>query len=335
VDNSMEFLKNRAGGEKPFFLYLGLNVPHPEFKTSRYYLDMVDQASIEIPPKDTYNHPVMEYQRISKNWRHGLDPESVKKTRAIYYAMIAETGAMTGKVLEALRNLKLEDETVVIFTSDHGEMAMEHEQFYKSNMYEPALRVPLLFRGPGIARGIKLTDLVSLIDIYPTSKDIAGLENTMPLDGHSLLPLLGGKMSEFPLQVFSEYHDGAVNVSTSMIRQGDWKLIAFAGGYEALLFNLKDDPWEIHNLALQHPDKAAEMKAALYRISDLDKVASQVKEYEQDSFRVWRDEQKAAGTYEKTMARIYSGWDNPEELNIRPWSEADENKVMAWLEECP
>ncbi|MCL2832074.1 MAG: sulfatase-like hydrolase/transferase [Treponema sp.] len=335
VDQSVEFLKNHAVGEKPFFLYVGFGLPHPAFKTSRYYLDMINQESIKIPPKDIQNHPVMEYQRISKAWRYGFDPEDVKKLRAIYYGMIAETDAMTGKVLEALRGFGLEDNTIVIFTSDHGEMAMEHEQFYKSNMYEPAVRIPLLMKGPGIKKGLKLTRGVSLIDIFPTLLDFADLTTTIPLDGHSLEPELTGGKSNLPDLVFSEYHDGAVNASTSMIVQGDWKYIAFAGGYEPLLFNLKDDPWEIHNLAATYPDRTAEMKAALYRISDLDKVGSRVKEYEQDCFRVWRDEQKEAGTYLETMSRIYSGWDHPEQLVIKPWNNENEQKVLAWLEEVP
>ena len=339
VDSSVEFLKttvqkNQAGGDKPFFLYLGVNQPHPEFKTSRYYLDKVDQDSIEIPPKDNYNHPVMEYQRISNAWRHGTDPESVKKLRAIYYAMIAETDAMIAEVMETLRSLNKEDETIVIYTSDHGEMAMEHDQFYKSNMYEPALRVPLIFKGPGVKQGLRIKRSVSHIDIFPTLMELTGIKNRKPLDGNSLGPELRGEKSALPDQVFSEYHECSVNESTSMIRQGDFKYIAFAGGYEPLLFNLKDDPWEINNLASSMPEKAREMKAALYKISDLDKVAAHVKEYEQDSFRIWRDEQKAAGTYEETMARIYAGWDNPKELDIKPWSKEREDRIIEWLEEC-
>jgi hypothetical protein len=77
------------------------------------------------------------------------------------------------------------------------------------------------------------------------------------------------------------------------------------------------------------------MKGMLYNISNLDEFAKQVKEYEQDSFRVWRHEQKEAGTYEKNMARIYSGWDYIKSGDAVPWSEENEKKVIAWLEETP
>jgi arylsulfatase K len=335
LDRSLEWLEKNRGDERPFFLYLGLNLPHPEFKTSRRYLDKVDQGAIAIPPKDTYNHPVMEYQRISKAWHHGLDVESVKKIRAIYYAMIAETDAIVGDLLDGIRKFDLENNTYVIFTSDHGEMNMEHEQFYKSNMYEPAVRVPLLVTGPDIRKGLKVSRPVSLIDIFPTIMSLAAVETAAHLDGHSLSPELLGYGSGLPDRVFSEYHDCSVNASTSMIREGDWKYIAFAGGCEPLLFNLKDDPWEINNLAPKLPEKAAGMKSMLYSISNLDEVAKQVKEYEQDSFRVWRHEQKEAGTYEKNMARIYSGWDYIKSEDAVPWSEENEKKVIAWLEETP
>jgi arylsulfatase K len=335
LDRSLAWLRENHGTERPFFLYLGLHLPHPEFRTSRYYLDKVDQGSIAIPPKDTYRHPVMECQRIRKAWGHGLDPESVKKTRAIYYAMIAETDSIVGSLIGAVREFGLEGDTYCIFTSDHGEMGMEHEQFYKSNMYEPAVRVPLLVTGPDAGKGLKINRLVSLIDIFPTLMSLAAVETGADLDGHSLSPELLGYGGGLPNRVFSEYHDCSLNASTSMIREGDWKYIGFAGGYEPLLFNLKDDPWEINNLAPKLPGKAAEMKDVLYNISNLDEVAGQVKEYDQDSFRVWRHEQREAGTYEKNMARIYSGWDYLKSGEAVPWNEEHEKIVSAWLEETP
>jgi len=85
------------------------------------------------------------------------------------------------------------------------------------------------------------------------------------------------------------------------------------------------------------PEKAAEMKEKLFSISNLDDVGRHVKEYEQDCFRVWRDEQKAAGTYEKNMAIIFSGFDyiKSDDKTIKPWTEANEKKIINWLEERP
>jgi arylsulfatase A-like enzyme len=277
----------------------------------------------------------MAYQRTSKAWIHGLDEQTVKKVRAIYYAMIAETDEIVGEVIKTVKELGLYDNTYIIFTGDHGEMNMEHQQFYKMNMYEPTVRVPLLITGPDVKKGQRVNRMVSLIDIFPTLMSLAGIDTNILLDGHSLSPELLGYQSSLPNQVFSEYHDCSVNASTSMIREGDWKYVAFAGGYEPLLFNLRDDPWEITNLAHKMPGKTEEMKKALYNISNLDEVAAKVKEYEQDSFRVWRHEQKEAGTYYKNMARIYSGWDGIGPDKAKPWTEEDENNITQWLEETP
>jgi arylsulfatase K len=88
------WLKERHRGEKPFFLYLGLEAPHPPFVSSRTYTAMIDEAGIGIPPADEYDHPVMRYQRIVKNWEHGFSAAMVKNTRLTYFAMIAETDAI-------------------------------------------------------------------------------------------------------------------------------------------------------------------------------------------------------------------------------------------------
>ncbi|MCL2834529.1 MAG: sulfatase-like hydrolase/transferase [Treponema sp.] len=336
MDDCVRWLDQNSKSEKPFFLYLGLNLPHPEFRTSKYYLEKIDRDKIEIPPADTYKHPVMEYQKISKNWTHGFDPENVKKTRAVYYSMIAEADAITGELIEAVKQRGLDKNTFFIYTSDHGEMAMEHGQFYKSNMYEPAVRVPLIIAGPNVKAGLRIKRAVSLVDIFPTLVSMADIKTGVKLDGHSLTPEMQGYGSELPDCVFSEYHECSVNASTSMIREGDWKLIAFARGFPPLLFNLKEDPWETRDLAALLPEKTAAMKKKLYQISDLDMVGKLVEENGQDCFRVWRDEQKTAGTYEKTMARIYAGWDHiGGDDKIPVWSDANEKKIIGWLEKMP
>lgn len=95
---------------------------------------------MNIPPDDEQDHPVMRYMRTVKNWEHGFSEEMVRKVRRIYFAMIAEVDAMVGRLLEAMQELGLADSTCFIFTSDHGEMAMEHRQFYKMTLYDSSAR---------------------------------------------------------------------------------------------------------------------------------------------------------------------------------------------------
>ena len=107
----------------------------------------------------------------------------VLKVRRIYFAMVAEVDAMVGRLVAAMQEMGLSDSTYLIFSSDHGEMAMEHRQYYKMNLYEPSVRVPLIVRGPGVRRGARVAAPVSLVDIHPTLMDMADLPHPPGLDG--------------------------------------------------------------------------------------------------------------------------------------------------------
>ncbi len=113
---------------------------------------MIDGEKIDIPPVDKDDHPVMKYQRVQKNWKHGFSDQMVREVRHVYFAMIAEVDAMLGKIVSAVEDMDLLNSTYIIFTSDHGEMAMEHQQYFKMNLYEPSVRVPLIISGPGLEK---------------------------------------------------------------------------------------------------------------------------------------------------------------------------------------
>lgn len=332
ADGDVKSRGSRFGGlDRPFMLYLGVGAPHPGFTTSRLYLDRIDEAGVNIPPDDEQDHPVMQYMRTVKNWEHGFSEEMVRKVRRIYFAMIAEVDAMVGRLLEAMQELGLADSTYLIFTSDHGEMAMEHRQFYKMTLYDSSARVPLIVAGPGVRAGAVVDDLVSLVDIHPTLTDMAGLARPEKLDGHSLIPELTGGSSGRPDWVLSEFHGTSCNTGSFMLRRGRWKYIAYVG-YEPQLFDLEDDPDEIRNLAGVRPEVAAEMDRLLRQIVDYEAIDASVKDYDRRSFRQWRAEQLAAGTYQQSMARVYSGWDDLSEDAVLPWTAADETAIRQWLE---
>lgn len=331
ADRAVNWLRKNAKSEKPFWLYVGLGLPHPPFQTSRYYLRLIDESGVTVPPLDQYDHPVMRYQRLVKNWEHGFSDETVRLVRKVYFAMIAETDAIVGHVLDALRECGLEDSTYVIFTSDHGENAMEHRLWYKMNHYESSARVPLIIAGPDVRRGVVIDSLVSLIDIYPTLMDMARWPKPDGLDGHSLMPELLGQPSRRPDWVFSEYHDTACNTGSFMVRRGPWKYIAYPG-YEPMLFHLDEDPDEIRNLASQMPDKVREMDQLLRSIVDYEAVDAKVKAYDRASFAAWREEMKKQSQYEAVMAQIFSGYDGVDAKTANPWTPDDEAQVERWLE---
>lgn len=332
VEESIEWVKRAVSENKPFLLYLGLNAPHPKFVTSQAYLDKIDPSGVRIPPEDIEDHPVMAYQRIVKNWQHGFSEDMVRQVRTIYFAMIAEVDAMVGRLTAALDELNLRESTYILFTSDHGEMAMEHRQFYKMSLYESSVRVPLIVAGPGLPAGKEVEQLVSLVDIYPTLTDLAGAETPAAgLDGHSLLPLMLGRDSAHPDWAFSEFHDSSSSTGCFMLRQGDWKYNVFVG-YPPQLFDLREDPDEIRNLAEARPDIVGELDRLLRTIVDYEAVDAKVKTYDRESFRAWRQEQLRLGTYAHTMALVHSGFDRVPEHELMPWSAEDERKIELWLE---
>ncbi len=332
VDAASKWLREEAASARePFFLYLGVNVPHPEFRTSRRYLDLIDESRVELPPVDESPHPVLVYQRVNKNWTYGFEDETVRLVRRIYFAMIAEADAMVGQVLRALDESGLADSTCVFFLSDHGELAMEHRQFFKMSMYEASARVPLIIRPPGARRGLRVRRPVSLIDIYPTLMDVAEARPMNTLDGHSLAADLAGNPSTHPGLVLSQFHDSTCNTGMFMLREGDWKYIAYVG-YAPQLFNVEEDPWELRDLSATLPQKAREMDARLHTLVDCEALDRKVKAYDRESFRRWRAEHLAAGDYRKLMSLIFSGWDYLSENECQPWTDADERLIEAWLQ---
>ena len=115
-----------------------------------------------------------------------------------------------------------------------------------------------------------------------------------------------------------------------MLRRGRWKYIAYVG-YEPQLFDLQTDPDEIRNLAADRPEVVDEMDGLLRQVVDYEAVDARVKQYDRDSFRRWRAEQRRAGTYERNMALVYSGWDGLTDDQTAPWTKADEDQIERWL----
>lgn len=251
TDKAIAWLR-QVNSTKPFVLYLGLNLPHPypspssgenfgssTFHTSLYWLEKVAYDAIKIPKWLALSemHPVDYYSSYTKNCTGKFTENEIKNIRAFYYAMCAETDAMLGEIILALHKLNLLQKTIVIYTSDHGEMAMEHRQFYKMSMYEASAHVPILMMGPGIKANLQVPSLVSLVDIYPTMLDIAGIPLPLNLSGYSLLPLSSNTSAneqEFkvhrPPWILSEFHGCNANASTYMLRTGQWKYIAYSDG---------------------------------------------------------------------------------------------------------
>jgi arylsulfatase A-like enzyme len=188
----------------------------------------------------------------------------------------------------------------------------------------------LIIRGPGVREGADVNTPVSLVDIYPTLMSMASLPCPEGLDGHSLEPELTGNPTTHPGWTLSEFHGTSCNTGAFMLREGSWKYIAYVG-YPCQLFNLEDDPAEIHDLADARPETVRQLDQKLRDIVDYEAVDAKVKSYDRASFRRWRDEHIASGDYLELMTRIFSGWDGLAEGEGEPWNDADEHLIESWL----
>ncbi|XP_053276717.1 arylsulfatase K [Pleuronectes platessa] len=324
TDKAAQWIHQTAAAlHQPFALYLGLNLPHPyqtqslgptaggsTFRSSPYWLKKVSSDLITVPKwlPTAAMHPVDFYSTFTKNCTGVFTEDEVKSIRAFYYAMCAEADAMLGNVISALRETGLLNNTVVIFTADHGELAMEHRQFYKMSMYEGSSHIPLLIMGPGLMSGLQINQLVSLVDLYPTVLDIAGISPGGNLSGHSLLPLLSKSSGLFKKQrpdwVLSEYHGCNVNASTYMLRSGRWKYITYSDGLTIppQLFDLSLDKEELHNVVHKFPEVKVHLDKLLRGIVDYPEVSSAVHLYNIKSFGTWRDD--LGGNYSQVIATL-------------------------------
>ncbi|XP_077988538.1 arylsulfatase K-like [Glandiceps talaboti] len=344
VDKAKEWLKNRTPSQdKPFLLYIGINLPHPyktsqegphaggsTFKTSPYWLKHVDMSKVTIPkwtPLDEM-HPVDYYETATKNCTSHFTEDEIRKVRAYYYGMCAEVDGMVGELLDQLDSSGFTNSTYIIFTSDHGDLAMEHRQFYKMSMYEGSSHVPLIVTSPTHKLNIKVKDPVSLVDIFPTLMDMAEILSPPGLNGSSLMPYLGMTTAnqDRPDWVLSQYHGCNVNMSTYMLRMGDWKYVAFGNGNQVSphLFNLAEGTDELYDYAAERPDIVNMMDIKLRTVIDYPQVSQQVKKYNKDSFMSWK---KTLGDkYSETIANLR--WF----MDFQKDAKRNEQKIQEWLD---
>ncbi|KAI4898334.1 hypothetical protein NFI96_024565, partial [Prochilodus magdalenae] len=356
TDRAVQWIRtNAAALSQPFALYLGLNLPHPyrtedlgptaggsTFRTSPYWLkkagvligacytptNQVSLEQVSVPKWLPFSemHPVDYYSTFTKNCSGDFSEQEIRDIRAFYYAMCAETDAMLGEVIAALRDTGLLSSTVLLFTSDHGDLAMEHRQFYKMSMFEGSSHVPLLMMGPGIKTGLEISLPVSLVDLYPSVLDIAGVQIPGDLSGHSLMPLASqnNKQSPHPGWVLSEYHGCNANTSTYMLRMGQWKYITYSDGMSVppQLFDLSKDKAELHNVASRYPGVVKQLDKVLHSVVDYPTVTKTVQHYNKQQFVAWK--QSLGNNYTQVIANLrwHIDWQkNPQynEKAIEDW----------------
>ncbi|MDR6879290.1 sulfatase-like hydrolase/transferase [Bacillus sp. 3255] len=240
--------------ERPFFLYVAYTAPHDPRTAPEPYASMYDKASIPLPPNFMKEHPfdtgdMMGRDEKLARWPRGED--EIREHMADYYAMISHLDAQIGRVVEALKAKGIYDDTLIVYTADHGLAVGQHGLMGKQNLYEHSVRIPLIFRGPGVPAGQQVPALASNIDIFPTVAGLCGVELPEETEGINLCPVLAGESDGMRGIVCSVYRD-----VQRMVTDGRWKLIRYyhspvtnTGTERIQLFDLRSDPWETHDLS--------------------------------------------------------------------------------------
>ncbi len=339
-DEAAAFLRHKAKSTgddaRPFFLCLNPGLVHAAFHTNEYWLDRIPAKLIDVPPVDETNHPANRYQQMAKGWRNGFDDDTVRRVRRIYFAMCAEADAMVGELLSRLDAGGLADNTTVIFSGDHGELAMEHQQYYKMSHFEGSARVPLIMAGPGIKAGQTIETPVSLVDMAPTICELAEMPQRECFSGESLMPLARGETDQSRGWALSMYCGVTANTISYMLRRGDDKLIVYEG-YPSRLFNLADDPRELNDLAETEPARVAELEKLLAAQVDRQQTWRLWEEYRRHAFAQFQRQAKRglyldnsyalsknpSSDYHQIMNNAFTGWDAEDEARVNRWLRGD------------
>lgn len=253
TDAAVEFLQ-AYDAENPFFLYLSFTSPHDPRTAPGEYATMYSPEDIPVPENFLPEHPFDNGEmRIRDEVLAPFPrtPEIVQQHIADYYGMITHQDAEMGRVLSTLEATGHLDNTIIIYTADHGLAVGQHGLLGKQNLYNHSIHVPSIFAGPGIPEGETVDALTYLYDVFPTVCDLTDVTCPDTTEGCSLVPLMKGRVERVRATAFAAYRD-----IHRTITDGRWKLIRYyvseetgAGTDCIQFFDLEQDPWETTNLA--------------------------------------------------------------------------------------
>lgn len=278
--------------ERPFCLIVSYTQPHSPYITTKKYWDMYNDEEVSLPKiVDGYQDSeiimdrwLREYEGISDVDMHNED--ALRSMRRAYYGMISCIDEKVGELVSCLSELKLKDETAIIFAADHGDMVGERGFIEKRVFYEYSSRIPMIWSWPKKWKtNIQIDKPVSLIDIFPTLVDLLGVKYPFQLDGKSLFDSITTEPAESSNEgvktqshaVISEYHCEGVLSPCFMVRKDQYKLI-YVYNHGTQLFDLENDPDELHNLSGSPEYKRIEeeLKAVISNRFNCEKIEKDV-----------------------------------------------------------
>ena len=270
-DDATAFIEQASKSEKPFFMYLAFNAPHDPRQSPKEYVEKYPHEKIKIPKNFLPEYPYKDAIACGRGLRdEKLAPfprtkYAVQVNRQEYYAIITHMDAQVGRILEAIDKSGKADNTYILFTADHGLAVGQHGLMGKQNLFDHSVRVPFMVVGPGIPKGKKIEGRIYLQDVMPTSLELAGVEIPDHVQFKSVMPIIEGKRE----RNYDAIYGGYLGVQRA-ITQGDYKLLLYPKIQKVLLFNVKKDPWEIHDLAGEPGNKPL-IKSLFARLLELQK----------------------------------------------------------------
>lgn len=284
VDEAVDFIKNREAGAPPFMLFIASSMPHPSYTVAEPFYSMYDPDDLpslrpaEMPGKPSFVQEIRKYRDLDR-----LDESTFRKIQAVYLGMVSFVDHLLGRILEALNESGLADETTVVAFSDHGDWAGDYGLVEKwpSGLDDCLTRIPMIIRAPDMPGGCEVNEPIESFDIVPTTLELAGIEEQHTHHARSLVPQLEGAPGDPDRAVFAEggydvhepqcfegdQNDGIIEneegiyypkalqqqekpetvCRSTMLRTSDYKLIRRTNG-EHELYDLNEDPCETKNV---------------------------------------------------------------------------------------
>lgn len=272
ADEAVRYLSHETSAE-PWALMVSFVAPHFPLIAPPEFFSLYEPSIIPLPTEDAgaWDHPAVGVFKDAFGLSRDLGEDETRNALHAYLALCSFLDHTVGRVIQALHDSGASENTVVLYTSDHGESAGAHGLWFKHLMNEGSVGVPLLVSGPDIPGDRRVTAPVSHIDVYPTLLSVAGVGPPDDLSGVSLLDPTEVEASERP--VIAEYHANGSTHASFMLRSGDWKYIEYIGE-RPQLFDLAEDPEETRDLAPspEHEPTLATCRARLREVCDPEAV---------------------------------------------------------------
>lgn len=270
--DALRFIEQSQQSDNPFFMYIAFNAPHDPRQAPQEYQDLYDAESLPLPGSWQPEYPEKDRIGNGPSLRDAAlapFPRTHYATRVHlkeYYAIISHLDTQVGEIIAALEAAGTIDNTVIIYTADHGLAVGEHGLFGKQNMYEHSVRVPFIVAGPNMPEGLSVGADIYLQDAMATALDLAGANKPDHVFFNSVVPLATGATTNSAYDAVY----GAYVRSQRMIKKDGFKLIVYPKANKLKLFDLENDSEEITNLAADpaHRGKVKELFTALLDLQE-------------------------------------------------------------------